>query len=80
MLLQVCLVHDPRPNHVYGQAYTVEFLGNVVNGSPTIYNNQPIETILKLTTESIMAGEIVWFGCEVAKRLAAKQGLMDLTM
>jgi len=30
--------------------------------------------------QSITGGEPVWFGCEVAKRFAAKQGIEDLTI
>lgn len=77
---KVCLVHDPRESHPYGQVYTVDLLGNTVGGKMTIYNNQPIELLIQATVDSISNGEAVWFGCEVAKRFAAKQGIEDLTM
>lgn len=75
---KVCLVTDPRPNNAYGHAYTVDCLGNMVGGRPTIYNNQPVEILMNLTSESIKNGEAVWFGCEVAKRFAGKLGIQDL--
>ncbi|KAG0728936.1 Bleomycin hydrolase [Chionoecetes opilio] len=75
---KVCLVTDPRPNNAYGHAYTVDCLGNMVGGRPTIYNNQPVETLMNITSESIKNGEAVWFGCEVAKRFAGKLGIQDL--
>lgn len=63
---QVCIVSDPRPQNPFGKLYTVDCLGNVVGGSQVIYNNQPIEVLMKVAVESIKAGEPVWFGSEVA--------------
>lgn len=77
---KVCLVNDPRDLHPYGKLYTVDMLGNTVEGRMTIYNNQPIELLMKVASDSISSGEAVWFGCEVSKRFAAKQGIEDLTM
>jgi bleomycin hydrolase len=78
MLLQVCLVTDPRPSNPYGHLYTVDCLGNMVGGRTTIYNNQPVELLAKVAADSIKANEAVWFGCEVFKRYAGKSGLLDL--
>lgn len=75
---KVCLVTDPRPTNHYGQAYTVDCLGNVVDGRPVLYNNQPVELLMDLVVTSLKKGEPVWFGCEVSKRFAAKQGIEDL--
>ncbi|KAK9753189.1 Peptidase C1-like family [Popillia japonica] len=75
---KVCLVTDPRPANEYGKAYTVDCLGNVVGGRKCIYNNQRVETLLDLAAQSIREGDAVWFGCEVGKRFAGKQGIQDL--
>lgn len=75
---KVCLVTDPRPTNEYGKVYTVDCLGNVVGGRKCIYNNQPVELLLELTAKSVKEGEAVWFGCEVVKRFAGKQGIQDL--
>lgn len=77
---KVCIVTDPRASSVYGQAYTVECLGNVVGGRPVLYNNQPVELLMDLVTTSLKSSEPVWFGCEVSKRFAGKQGIEDLTV
>lgn len=61
-------------------AYTVDCLGNMVGGRKTIYNNQPVELLMSLSADSIKSGEAVWFGCEVGKRFAGKQGIQDLEM
>ena len=39
-----------------------------VGGRRVVYNNQPVETLMDLTRDSILASESVWFGCEVSKR------------
>lgn len=71
---------DPRPTSPYGRAFTVDCLGNVVGGRPIVYNNQPVELLMKLAAESIKNNEAVWFGCEVAKRFASKAGIEALDM
>lgn len=71
---------DPRTTSQYGKAYTVDCLGNVVGGRKCIYNNQPVELLLEMTAKSIKANDAVWFGCEVSKRFAPKQGIQDLAM
>lgn len=80
LFLQVCIVSDPRETNPYGNAYSVDLLGNVVGGRKTIYNNQPIETLMNLTVKSIEKGDPVWFGCEVSKRFSVKPGVHHLTM
>ncbi|XP_067130032.1 bleomycin hydrolase [Centruroides vittatus] len=75
---KVCIVNDPRPVNSYGKSYTVDCLGNMVGGRLTMYNNQPIETLIELATESIQNKEAVWFGSEVSQRLALKVGLEDM--
>lgn len=39
---KVCIVTDPRSTSLYSQAYTIEYLGNVVGGRPVLYNNQRV--------------------------------------
>ncbi|XP_076231536.1 bleomycin hydrolase isoform X2 [Calliopsis andreniformis] len=75
---KVCLVTDPRPSNPYGKLYTIDCLGNVMGGKPTLYNNQPPELLMKLCAESIKQNEPVWFGCDVNKRLISKQGIGDM--
>ncbi|CAL7950263.1 unnamed protein product [Xylocopa violacea] len=75
---KICLVSDPRPSNPYGKLYTIDCLGNVLGGRPTLYNNQPPELLMKLCAESIKQNEPVWFGCDVNKRVIAKQGIQDM--
>ncbi len=71
----VCLVDDPRPEHPKGAALTVDYLGNVVGGDPVRYINAPISEMKRLAIEALIAGEPVWFGCDVGKMMARKEGL-----
>lgn len=75
---KVCLVSDPRESNPFCRLYTLQCLGNVVGARETLYNNQPIEVLIKAVKDSIQAGEAVWFGCESSKRLERKYGLEDL--
>lgn len=77
---KVCLVTDARPTNPYEQIFTVDCLGNVVGGRQILYNNQKVEVLMNLVRDSLKNGEAVWFGCEVSKRFAAKQGIEDLNM
>ncbi|KAG8147450.1 putative Bleomycin hydrolase protein [Naja naja] len=54
----VCLVNDPRPRNKYNQLYTVDYLGNMVGGRKTLYNNQPVELLKKMVAASIQDGEV----------------------
>jgi len=73
-----CLVNDPRPTNPYNKLYTVKYLGNMSNGRPTLYINQPINVLKELAAKSIQSGEPVWFGCDVGKHFHLKKGFMDL--
>ena len=77
---KVCLVTDPRPENPTGQTYTVDCLGNVVDAKMTLYNNQPVETLIDLAAKSIRAGEPVWFGCDVSKYFSRNKGLLSLDL
>ena len=58
LVSQVCLVHDPRVSHAYGRLYTVEYLGNIVGGRKTLYNNQPLRVLKQALYDSIAADEV----------------------
>ncbi|XP_010114491.1 PREDICTED: bleomycin hydrolase, partial [Chlamydotis macqueenii] len=77
---KICLVNDPRPQNPYNRLYTVEYLGNMVGGKKTLYNNQPIDVLKKLAAASIKDGEAVWFGCDVAKHFYGKLGINDMNI
>lgn len=73
----VCLVHDPRPSSEPGRTYTVEHLGNVVGAPPVVYLNTEAEVLKRLTMETLLDGEPVWFGCDTGQMSHAALGLWD---
>ncbi|MBB6628432.1 C1 family peptidase [Nocardioides sp. KIGAM211] len=81
----VCLVHDPRETSPYGRTFTVEHLGNVVDGPPVVYLNVEMDTLKRLAMESIVGrdgqpGEPVWFGCDVGQMYDKERGLWDASL
>jgi bleomycin hydrolase len=73
----VCLVDDPRPTSPRGRTFTVDQLGNVVGGSPVRYLNVPPATLKSLAAQAIVAGEPVWFGCDVGQMMERDLGIWD---
>ena len=71
----VCLINDPR--NEYNKLYTVEYLGNVLDGNKVLYLNVDIQKIKDLTVKSIKANEAVWFGCDVGQNLCSSKCAMD---
>ncbi len=71
----VCLVDDPRPEHPKGRPLTIEHLGNVIGGEPVLYLNTEVELMKTLAMDAIVAGEPVWFGCDVAQQMLRTDGL-----
>ncbi len=76
----VCLVHSPRTTTPYYKSYTVDFLGNVIEGKEILYVNVPIEEMKKACIKTIKDKEPVWFGCDVGKYLHRDLGVMDLDL
>ncbi|MFN8511243.1 MAG: C1 family peptidase [Thermomicrobiales bacterium] len=73
----VCLVHDPRATSPFGKTFTVEYLGNIVGGAIVKYLNVEIDVMKSIAQRTIMAGEPVWFGCDVGKQMRRDLGLWD---
>ena len=76
----VCLVHDPRPTSPVGRTFTVEYLGNVVEGGIVTYLNVDISTLKDQALKALKAGEPVWFGCDCSKMLHRELSVWDAKM
>lgn len=75
------MISDPRPDNAFGKLYTMDLIGNVVEGSKVIRNNQPIEVLLEACKQSIVKlDEPVWYSCEVNQRFSNELGIEDLKM
>ena len=73
----VCLINCPMSDKEYDRVYTVEFLGNVIEGNPIRYLNVDIDVLKNASVESIKNNHPVWFGCDVGKYLHRTHGVMD---
>jgi len=73
----ICLINCPMSDKDYDKVYTVEFLGNVIEGKPIRYLNVNSETMKKAAISSIKKNEPVWFGCDVGKFFHRDLGVMD---
>ncbi len=75
---KVCLIHAPMSNKKFNTMYTVEYLGNVVEGQIIKYLNADIKELKKSAMDSIKNNEAVWFGCDVGKRFSRDMGVLDM--
>ena len=75
---KICLIHAPMSNKKFNTMYTVEYLGNVVEGQIIKYLNVDIKELKKSAMDSIKNNEAVWFGCDVGKRLSRDLGVLDM--
>jgi bleomycin hydrolase len=76
----VCLVHDPRRTSPVGRTFTVEYLGNVVEGGLVTYLNVDIATMKRIAATTLKAGEPVWFGCDCSKMMHRDMSVWDARM
>ena len=73
----VCLVHDPRASSPEGRTFTIQYLGNVVDGAAVKYLNVDIELIKSITQRMLEEGTPVWMGCDTGKQMDRDKGLWD---
>ncbi len=75
---KVCLIHAPMSNKKFNTVYTVEYLGNVIEGQIIKYLNVDVQKLKKSAIQSIKNNEAVWFGCDVGKRFSREKGVLDM--
>ena len=76
----VCLINCPMEDKEYRKVYTVEALGNVVEGNSVRYLNVTSEEMKAASVSSIKDDHPVWFGCDVGKHFDRKLGVMDMDL
>lgn len=74
----ISLINAPTKTKPFYRSYTVAYLGNVVEGQPVKYVNLPSDELKKAAIAQLKDGEPVWFGCDVGKREARDEGILDL--
>jgi bleomycin hydrolase len=73
----VCLVNDPREGNLPGRTYTVQYLGNVVDGTRIKYLNVDVELMKDIGMRMLQDGMPVWMGCDTGKQMHRDKGLWD---
>ncbi len=73
----VSVIHSPTEDKPYYGAYTVEYLGSVVEGRPIRYLNLPMEEMKELILRQLKDGDPVWFGSDVGKYGDRDAGVWD---
>jgi len=73
----VSLIHAPTPDKPFEKTYTIDYLGNVIEGKKILYLNTPIDKFKECTINQLKHEEPVWFGCDIRWQTERKKGLMD---
>jgi len=75
----VSLINAPTKDKPYYRTYTVDFLGNVVDGQEIRYLNVPIDELKAAVIAQLKDNVPVWFGCDVGQWLERDLGAMYLS-
>lgn len=59
------IINSPTSDKPFMKNYTIEYLGNVVEGKKINHLNLPMERIKELIVKQLQAGYPVWFGSDV---------------
>ncbi|MFT8583444.1 C1 family peptidase [Liquorilactobacillus hordei] len=73
----VSIINGPTTDKPYNHMYTVEMLGNVVDGRQVRHLNVDMETFRNVAVKQLQSGESVWFGCDVGQSSDRQKGIMD---
>lgn len=73
----VSIINSPTADKPFDKVYTVDFLGNVLEGNEIIYLNLEIERLKELAINQLKDGETVWFGSDWGKAADRENGIWD---
>jgi bleomycin hydrolase len=60
------LINSPTKDKPFMRNYTVDYIGNVVEGRPINHLNVPMKRMKELIIKQLKAGHPVWFGSDVS--------------
>lgn len=75
----VSIINSPTEDKPFNKAYTVDYVGNVVEGNEILYLNVTMERLKELTINQLKDGEPVWFGSDCHKSGDREEGIWDDT-
>lgn len=73
----VSIINGPTADKPFHKLYTVELLGNVVDGAPIRYLNLPMDEFKAAVLAQMKDNEIVWFGSDCGKYGERSKNLWD---
>ncbi|WP_417852831.1 aminopeptidase C [Weissella viridescens] len=74
----ISVINAPTADKPFMHTYSVDMLGNVVNGKPVQYLNLEMTDLKDLALKQLQAGESVWFGSDVGQSSIRDKGIMAL--
>lgn len=74
----ISIINAPTEDKPFMKTYTVDMLGNVVDGKQVKYLNLEMEDFKALAVKQLEQGESVWFGCDVGQSSTRDSGIMAL--
>lgn len=60
------IINSPTEDKPFGKTFTIDYLGNVLEGSPIHHLNLKMDRIKELIIKQLSAGDVVWFGSDVS--------------
>ncbi|HJZ48738.1 MAG TPA: C1 family peptidase [Roseiflexaceae bacterium] len=75
-----CLIHCPTDDKPLNRLYTIQHLGNVVEGHIVRYLNVDLPVFKQAAVDMLLNDQPVWFGCDVGQMLERELGILDLDL
>lgn len=72
----ISLINAPTSDKPFNQTYTVEYLGNVIEGTPVLYLNIENQQLKDICINMLKKEETIWFGCDVGKMSDREKGIL----
>ena len=73
----ISIINSPTDDKPFNKLYTVEHIGNVIEGKEILYLNLDINRLKELTINQLKDGEPVWFGSDCLKARDIDDGTWD---
>lgn len=75
----ISIINAPTKDKPFGKTFTVEFLGNVIDGRNVKYLNLPIDDLKSLAIKQMKDNKAVWFGSDVAQFSTRDEGILSIS-
>ena len=74
----ISIINAPTKDKPYMCSFTVDYLGNVIDGREVKYLNLNMEDFKELAIKQLKDKETIWFGCDVGQFLDRKTGVLAM--